>query len=537
IQRIENLEARIRRRDLYVSDLELFRLFNERIPADMNTAGQLKHWLKREPEAAESALALADDDLLLRPPDEALQVDYPDALNCHGGQLDLAYTFYPGVEEDGITCTVPIEALNNLPDQTFEWLVPGLLREKMEFLLKSLPKRFRRPLIPLPRTIETLLAEDLPGTGTLTEVLAEWIRKNHGLLVVAEDWPRELPEHLRMRFQVIDADGKTLAAGRDLDAIRKTLSEDVQPLPEARSTSWQRTGIKEWDFGELRDKVEVRSGSWNVIRYPGLKDNGDAVSQHLFENPHRRQVATAYALTRLALFALPPEARQLRGLNPVPETFKLRLLGLGLGDIPILNHVIFRAVAETSGFLDRPLPRNGDEFVERIYGHKSEWYGRAFELRVFALDQLEEADRLRSLLADLKEERFQPAVQDMRRQLRTLFMSEFLLLTPTRHVWEFPRYLKGIAIRIDRLRVNPSKDRDRMDQLSTFLERCPEPETEEAETWRWMLEEWRISLFAQELRTLFPISAKRLEKQWEKIGGSDSRPSARRDELEARPTV
>ena len=532
IARIESLEAKIRRRDVLVAESTLFDLYDARLPAGVCSARDLKTWLQREGRHAKETFALSDEQLRLRTPDEIAETEYPERLGLLGEELSLQYRFRAGEANDGVTCTLSPATLQALPEHAFEWLVPGLLGEKVEYLLKGLPKRYRRPLVPVRRAAAAFAGQPPLHGKPLRSVLARWVLVHHGVSVPPDAWvpEQELPNHLRIRCEVRDGGGALLAEGRDLARLKESVGGHIERSAEAasREQKWSRTGITEWDFGELPLEVDVGQQGWKVLQFPGLQDAGKSVGVRLYDTLFAARRASTYGLVRLAMIALPSDTRQLRSLPPFPVTLQPVLVGLGLKEDVLRDDILRRAIAAACGFLDEEIPRAADAFVERICERKNRFYSGAKAISESVADWLEAAGRLSDGLARLRGDVFQRAAEDMQGQLRGLLCAGFLLYTPERHLRRYGRYLRGMDVRVERLRVSPQKDAVKLDRLSPHLDRWREAsgksmpgDPEALETYRWMLEEWRISLFAQELGTLFPVSAKRLDRQWEKV---DRRP-------------
>lgn len=522
IQRIEDLEAKIRRRNILTTDADIAAFYDQRLPPDVYSARALAQWL-REDARAESLLTLTDDDLTLREPDDITPDRYPDRLPYGDHELPLEYAFRRGEPEDGITCRVPLAALQDLPAAPFDWLVPGFLAEKVHHILKALPKRYRREFVPLDRTVSRIMDDLRDRDGPLLDALQAWILKQYSLRLPPDAWPTELPPHLTMQFVVIDDDGTELARGRDLDTLKRQVGARVEAATPARTeTQWNRGGIVEWDFGDLPGEVDLGSEAWRVIQYPGLVDEGDSVSLALFDSRHAADRATALGLACLAALALPRDVKQLRKLPELPPTALLALRALVPQDTPIQAQILRRTICNACHFADDP-PHSNDAFVERIYAGKSGFYPEAMRLCELVGQMLETAGGLLSRIEYLDSVDAATARNDMRNQLTRLFAADFVLRTPSVYIEQFPRYLRAVNIRLGRRSTRAERDAERQVELAPYLARVSDwtaPPTEAEETYRWMLEEWRVSLFAQELGTRVPVSAKRLDKQWARVQSS-----------------
>lgn len=522
MRNIRGMEAKLRRRDILVAESNVFDFYDRIIPGTVCSTSGLKKWIQESGKEAETLLRLKESDLIERRPGDLSRDSYPDHLQYHGYRLELRYMLCRGEDEDGITCVVPIEALQDLPAHPFEWLVPGMLPEKIHALLKGLPKRYRRPLVPVNRTTKRVVSDLNPYEKPLKKALAEWILRETGEQVPAEAWGDELPSHLEMRFEVKDAEGSVLATGRSLGRLKETLAGKTEEEAEGSGAGllWSRSGITDWDFGDLPRTMDVGSGGWKVLRFPALVDEGRSVAMQLFDSDFHAARMTAWGLARLAGLALPKDMKGLRSVPRFPDAARMSMTALGTASADMHEHIALRSIAESCAFTEN-LPRNRDEFMERVYDGRKDFYPRARRIQEQVTTWLTDTGSLLSSLENLTGDIHSAAVRDMRRQLENLFPPAFLLKVPRTWLNEYQRYLKALGVRIERLALAPGKDAEKQKHLSAYLERLNsisdnDSDPREVETYRWMLEEWRVSLFAQELGTCLKVSAKRLDKQWRK---------------------
>ena len=513
VAQVKALEARVRKHDILAGDTELFAFYNARIPPEVHNTRALKQWLQEDATAA-AAMALTAQDIMLREPEEVSGTKYPDHLDYRGQRLDLRYRFAHGEEDDGVTCRIPVALLQDLPAAPFDWLVPGLLEEKITALLKGLPKRLRRELVPVNRTTQTILEDVTPHGAPLRQTLARWILQHRGLSIPDEEWPPELPPHLDMHFEILDENGAVTSRGNEIEPLRATAAAAFEGAPASTETHvWQRDGITDWDFGPLPESVDVGSASWRVVQYPGLVDGGSAVSLRLFKTNFEANRAGSMGLARLTALRLTSrEMKPLRQVADMPALSLLTLKALQGNITGLVDDLILRAIAESCRFVT-DLPRDRASFESRIAGGKTDFYSETKRLSGLLEAFIEKAGALLPILETI------PASprQDLQRQLEGLFVRRFLRHTPSAQLAQYPRYLRGIEMRLERLRHGAEKDADRQCQLKPYLDQLDKTTTGDPailETYRWMLEEWRISLFAQQLGTRTPVSPKRLAKLW-----------------------
>ncbi|KGE05099.1 ATP-dependent RNA helicase HrpA [Pseudohaliea rubra] len=520
---LADLENRTRRRDLLVDEETLFAFYDERVPATITTAAGLARWLKRTP-GADASLRLSRGELAARLPGDDLEAQFPDELTWEGQLYPLSYRFEPGGEADGVSVTVPVALLNRVPRHRFDWLVPGLLREKCEALVRGLPKRLRRNLVPVPDTVLAALGELSPADRPLADALAPVLSRLGGCRVTAADFsPASLDDFYRMNVRVVDADGKLLAQDRDLETlVVRFRDETAAAVSGPGAAGPARAGITTWDFGELPGRWSEKQAGIAIVAFPALEDRGESVALRLFDYAEDALASHRRGLARLAALQL---ARPLRGLRKQllrANEDQLLFAAAGLEREPLLEDALAAAVLEACG-LGVGDCRDAETFEAAL--------GRGNARLIAVVNELEQ--RLRNLLRPLAAARPQlvklavqwpAAVADVEGQLADLLRPGFLVDTPFTMLAQYPRYAKALAHRLERLPAQPGKDeqaRAQLEMLKAPLEallverphvRLSSPEIM---TYTEMLEEFRVSLFAQQLGTARPVSAKRLARQWE----------------------
>ncbi|MEP5765436.1 MAG: ATP-dependent RNA helicase HrpA [Halieaceae bacterium] len=522
ISELEQLESKYRRRDLVVDEQAIFDFYDERLPATITTASRLKSWLKKT-AAADASLRLSREHLLLRSLDEQLGEQFPDQLAWGDLELELSYHFAPGHAEDGVSVTIPVGLLNRVPRYRFEWLVPGLLREKCIALVKALPKVLRKQLVPVPDYVDRALAGLEPADRPLLEVLAERLRECAGVRIAPEDWSAQsLDDYYRMNFRIVDADGAILRQGRELnqliadsrDETRESLQGDVETGPLQQC-------LTRWTAGDLPAVWRTQQAGVDIESYPALQDRGDSVDVQLFDYARDAELAHRHGLVRLLRLGCAQQVRYLRKQLLRGNAANLLLAAAGMERERLLDDLVDAVFAQS--MLGPELPRSEQAFNQALQAGRGELVNWGNDYERLLLNTLEQLATVRQLLTGLEGKQWQAARADVNAQLAGLFEPGFLLQTPFEWVSHYPRYLKAIVSRLQRLSGQLGKDQAHTDllfelaaPLTAYLAEVPEAlaHNPELARYRWMLEELRVSLFAQALGTSLPVSAKRLQEQW-----------------------
>ncbi len=517
IREIEDLEHKARKSGVWLDEERIFRVFDARIPAGLHNGASFEQW-RREAEAADPrVLFLAREDVL----GEGLGADhtlFPETMAVDGITCQLKYRFEPGHVLDGVTLRLPLYLLNRVEAARVDWLVPGLIREKLNALLKTLPKDRRRPLIPLPDTVTAFLSVAKPGEQMLTEALAAFIRGKTGADVHPGEWKGELPPHLSMNFSVIDDSGEELAGGRDLAALRAQLGGAARITYGGGDDAFERSALTEWNFGGLPAQVTFRRGGRELTGYPALVDTGEAVDLRLLDAADVAEAETRRGVVRLLRLALRAQFKQLD--KDLSRETALALKYRSFGDAERLRAELLDAVAARALLGDDDTPRSAKEFERQ----KERARPRVAVVRQALLRDVAEILDLHAQVAarlDAKPQ-FTAVMRDEAAHLAALVPGNFITAIPWAHLKDVPRYLRGILKRLEKLPAAEQRDARGMAGVLTlqnkYLARCARIEGElpaALADFRWQLEELRISLFAQELKTLHPVSVKRLEKLWD----------------------
>lgn len=523
ITSIEALEDKARRRDILADEEELFRFYDERLPADIITARHFEQW-RRKAEQSQPQLLFVPRERLMRHGAEAVtEAQFPAQLGAADLQFALRYHFEPGHPADGVNVLVPIGLLNRVPAHRFDYLVPGLLRDKCIALLKTLPKQWRKQLVPVPETVDRLLPRIAPADRPLTEAINEALFAVLGVRLPADAWDgATLEDFYRANFQVLDADGRLLGQGRDLAELKQRLREPMtQSLQQEESRGFQRESLQRWDFGALPERHSFEQAGVTITAYPALVDRGDSVAVSLLDSPETAQQQSEQGLVRLLQLQTAQTVKYLRKELLRGNTLNLQLAGISQRREEWIEEILTASYREAF-VAGRPLPRNEAEFAARLEAGRAEVTPVAQRYAALLQNIAEQYAVIRDARRKGSELAWLPVLAEIDEQLGLLFQPGFIAATPWTWLQQYPRYLRAIAARIDKLRGHFARDRELSRelqplhrQLVELLARHPGAlQSEAAARYRWLLEEYRVSLFAQALGTQEPVSAKRLKDQW-----------------------
>jgi len=510
------IEARQRREGLIRHEDELVDFFRGKLPEDIASSRALEAWYRRARPAEQAALRWSIDDVLVG----GAGLDpraFPAALELPPQRYRLEYRFMPGDDADGVTLHLPLAMLNALPAARCEWLVPGLLGDKVAELIRGLPKAMRRNFVPAPDFARAFVEAEAPRDEPLKKALAAFLRRTTGVAIEAADFAHvELAPHFAMRFRLHDEQGRTLATGRDLSVLRGDWEGQArEAFSRKTDIELTREDVTSWDFDEIPEQVRSEGG---LLAFPALVDLGDAVALRVFERRDEARAAHVQGVERLLRNALASEIKQARRRLPISNAISLKYAPLGGVDG-------LREDLVEGGFDD--LLHTRDLHVRSAAAFEVLRTHAARELFAAAVARLKLAEPIIEAQADLKPWLEPPLIgfarasyDDLREQLDGLLAAGFLRELSTARLAHFPRYLKAMRLRAERLRQDPAKDQQRMLQVlpywRAYLQHRAAGETDLDEL-RWLIEEWRVSLFAQELKTAEPVSAKRLAKALEAL--------------------
>jgi len=576
IREIENLEHKSRRLDVLVDDQLIAAFYDKEIPGDIVNGAGFEKWYKDASRDNPKLLFLNKEELMRHEAAGVTTELFPKTMNVTGIEMSLSYHFEPGSPRDGVTLTVPLFALNQIPQERPGWLVPGMLKEKVQLLLKSLPQKLRRHCVPLPDYAAGFFERNQDpvrfGRGDLIDALIADIHQHTSARVLTTDFKLEtLPAHLSMNFKVVDEHGRQLDMGRNLATLQAELGGQARqsfqrmaestpaavangqaraqaafgkpaaPSPAAASSPAAKKGaaapagqgpastavsqpasattnITSWTFGELPELLEINQGKLTLIGFPALVDKGSYCDLEVFDDPN--VAARTHRIGLRRLFALQFKDQLKFAEKNIPGLQQMGMQFMSVGSPEELREQIVNKAIDIACLQD-PLPHDAASFNKR----KDEGKGRIGllinEIARLVGQVLAEFHGMPKRLQNLA-----PAVAaDMQAQLKELVHKRFIADTEYSQLAHFPRYLKAMNVRLEKLRTNTARDAQLMaewqtaaSQFQRTIKNQPLKNLDPRMTdFRWMLEELRVSLFAQELRTPMPVSSKRLQKVWESM--------------------
>jgi len=574
IAQVQELEHKARRQDVLVDDELIFAFYDQQLPKDVFSGALLERWWREEVKKQPRLLMLTRDELMRHEAAGITTASFPKTLRLGGIDCSVDYLHEPGDGKDGLTVTVPIYALNQVSEERCEWLVPGMLRDKVLGLVKSLHQRPRTRLVPLPDFAGEFCDSVAFAQGSLMEALLKAVRDRTQLAVQRNDFKAEtLGAHLFMNFRVVDEHGRQLAIGRDLASLKAELggqarsafqalaalktataaslphpgslppanegrgegaaalrasnlrapSLSPQPSPTVRERG--QDGAPQtyttWSFGELPELMEIRRGAQVLIGFPALLDRGSHVEIEVFDEPDVAATRHRAGLRRLVALQIREPLRFLE--KNIPDLTRLASLFMPLGSLEELREQIIELTLDRA-FLAEPLPTNEAAFSLRLQEGRPRLNLIAQEVARLVGTLLTEYAAAVRKLKDSKPTR--EVAEDVAAQLQRLMPKRFLVVTDWAPLQHLPRYLKGIVLRLDKLRADPVRDLTRLAELRPLEQRWLRRVAElkgaghaRLDEYRWLVEELRVSFFAQELRTPQPVSAKRLDKVWAQLAG------------------
>lgn len=569
IAKVEELEHKSRRQDVLVDDALIYAFYDQQIPQDICTGRALERWVKDESARNPDLLRLSRDELMRHEAAGITTAAFPKTIKMGGVDCTASYLHQPGDPRDGVTVTVPLFVLNQVSEERAEWLVPGMLKDKIQALLKSLPQRPRSRFVPLAenaqRLAELLGSAERFGAGSLVEVLLKQARDETSLDIKRADFKLDmLSPHLFMNFRISDEHGRQLGQGRNLGALKaqwgakargafQALAElkiapqadgAAAPAPAQAPAAAAKQGGKaapaasaaahskaqgpvhaadklwtDWGFGALPELMEIKKGNQTLIGFPALIDHGNGVGIEVFDEPEVAASRHALGLRRLFALQIRDALKYLE--KNIPDLQKMAVGYMPLGTQEELREQIIN-VAIDRAFLQEPLPADAEQFKQRVQEGRGRLTLIANEVARMAAGVLQE---YMAAVRKIKDTKNAPeAMADAQQQLQKLVPKNFIAIAPWAQLGHYARYLKAITARLDKYRADPARDAAKLKELQPLEQRYWRLVAERKgqvdarmQEYRWMLEELRVSFFAQELRTPYPVSSKRLDKVWQQL--------------------
>ncbi len=555
IAEIEALEHKARRQDVLVDEYVLFSFYEKRVGQGIYNGASFETWRKAAEDTQPKLLYLTREDLMRHSADAVTEKQFPETLLLDGEEVALKYRFEPGHPLDGVTATIPLALLNQLDATQADWLVPGMVRDKVTYLIKALPKTFRRVCVPVPDFVTAFLDEVSNPTSSfrrrpesrqvangdtdldsglrqndnselppLLETLAAFIQQRTGLKLSVDDWQGDLPEHLSMNFRVVDEKNRELGMGRNWNALKQQLGQAAQLTFRSASPDIEKAGLKQWDFGDLPKTLTFNRDGRQLTGYPALEDHKDSVSIKLFDTAAAANIAHRAGVRCLMRFELKEQMKQLEKGLPGFNQYALQLRHLVTPDV--LREDMLTAIADRAFIGEDELPRTNAEFMAlkarartRLPAVVEASARLAQSIAIEYQDLMQKLNSLPTAMARVKKE--------VEVQLASLLPPKFFTSTPWERLQHLPRYLKALKLRLDKYPSSIERDVRHAEAVSQLWRRWQERVDAKRKSgddidqgladYRWLIEELRVSLFAQELKTPFPVSVKRLDKIWQDL--------------------
>ena len=531
VREIRNLEHKARRLDVLVDDELIVQFYDAILPEEVVSGVAFEQWRRKAEKDNPRLLYLSKDELMRHEASGITTEYFPKTMEMKGVQMPLTYHFEPGSPRDGVTLTVPLYALNLVDEVRTQWLVPGMLKEKVQLLIKSLPQRYRRHCVPLADYAKgfALRAASVAGEKPLLQVLCDDIEAQCSVRPKLEDFRLEqLPAHLTMNFKILDEYGRQIDMGRNLASLTSELGQQAQKSfqevasQDAEISQECDRPITEWNFGELPEIMEIKRKGQSLIGHPALVDHDDCCSIEVFDDPHEAARQHKRGLLRLFKLQLREQLRYLeKNLKTLQSVQMQASMVEPLSKVFDSFETMREAVIDTAltqCAMIEPLPVNAEEFEVRRQDAKGKLNLIAQEIssllaQIVALTA--QVVKKQKLCSD------KWVLEDINHQLSGLFFKDFLLKIGYLHLAHYPRYLNAILVRLEKRREDPEKDAQKMRDVNRFVTLYEREianrkgvADSRLEEFRWMIEELRVSLFAQKLRTPMPVSVKRLDKVW-----------------------
>jgi ATP-dependent helicase HrpA len=525
IEKIRNVEDRVRRRDILFGEADLYQFYRDRLPAGICDMRSLAAHLKAK--GGDGDLRMTASDLVHSFPDDSEMALFPDSLTLGGRRFRCDYRFDPGKPDDGITVRIPSTETERIPADRLDWLVPGLLQDKVTTLIRSLPKKYRKHLVPVANTVDVIVRELPDGDRPLVAAMGDFIYRRFGLDIPASAWPESaLPDYLKMRISIVGPGDEELRSGRDKAVLREAVSLEIDPdMFDSLRKKWERDNITTWDFGDLPETLPAPAGRPDTPHvFPVLERAGRGVGLRLFLDRNRARTVHREGVAALFEIRFSKELKFLKKQIALSKEAAAR--AAYFGGAKQIEKEIFDRLKRNLFALDlrrrEAFESNAERIEKRLFSS-----GRLLMERI--LPVLDTYHDTRSRLDGLARTGGPSSVgtgflNERRTETERLVPDSFIRLYDPERMVHLPRYLRAIAIRAERGVVNPEKDRIRTAMLRPFVEALTEmletlsPEVSEekraaVESYHWLLEEFKVSVFAQELGTAVPVSEKKLQEK------------------------
>lgn len=521
IKTVETQEAKLRTRDILVDDEAVYHFYNTRLPEDVRNQKSVEYFAKQNPDL----LLMTRDDLV----NQDINVDefaFPDNYSLNGVALPIDYEFAPGQQKDGATLKVPVGLLRQLTLDELGWAVPGYVKERCESLIRALPKALRRRFVPIPQFVDRIYPNLSKDKGDLLEQLSLQIKRETLVEIPLTEWNAErLEGHLTLSIDVIDERGKVLGSGKDLSELQSRFAEMVEKsFAKFGTKKHEQAELTQWPDQDVPERQELKQAGIKVTAFPALVANEHSVSLKMYDDPSTAAEAHRKGVIALLKIALHKDMKYLE--RNVPKLRESMLLFAPIGKKEVLLHDLLDAIVEKVFLEEQSLPRTKDEFEQRLTSRKSQLISVANEMGVQLHSVLSAYQKVAKQMKGSMPLPWTIVYGDIKKQLENLVYPGFIGATPLFWLGQLPRYFKGVEVRLERFQNHLNKENAAVGELEALWAQYIRQKKAHDEKgiydpsltrYRWLLEEYRISLFAQTVGTLEPISEKRLAKQWQEV--------------------
>jgi ATP-dependent RNA helicase HrpA len=526
LQKLESLKAKSRKGDFLLGEEAIYEFYDNKIPQDVFDGHRLNRWLKEISTQHPRLLFMSQTDLVKESNEEVGEEEFPAQIMMNQMNLPLEYHLEPGSDKDGVTILVPQEGVAQLDSKRLDWLIPGMIEQKVIALLKSLPKSIRRMLVPIPDTTKEVLELLQFGKGDMKESVVRALRKITNEIVSVDEFDdSRIPDHLKMNIRILDSAGKEISQGRNLKQIQQKNVQNLKKTePMQESVDWNRDNVVDWDLKKFPEYFLMERNEIQIKAFPTLIDKNNSVSICLLYDLEQSRYETFKGIRRL--FYLKSRRKIMSQVDWLPGLDQVQLLGSTVKGFQAKEQLGL-LIAERAFLMEKNIPRSETEFQDMFKIGENRISVAVQDVSEFIVPLFENYHQIRLELEKLDLPVWKTVTEDLWSQLNLLVYPEFLTRTEWRWLLQLPRYLDGMKHRLDKLKEGGfQKDQKAFQQLKPYLilEKKKRSEYDEMdslnshlEKFHWMLEEYRISLFAQKLGTALSISPGKLDEQWNRI--------------------
>lgn len=528
LKELDELESKSRRRDILADEQVIFDFYNERIPEHVTNLAGFENWRKKAEQKNPKILYISRETLMRHGALDVTHAQFPNLLDWKGIDFPLSYHFEPKHPFDGVSIHIPMGLLHQVPEHRLDWLVPGMLRDKCINLIKNLPKQWRKHFVPVPDVVDKVLTQLQPDNTPLTQALGHQLKRLTGVDLPTDVWDlQSLDDFYRFNIHVIDEKEKIIASSRDLQQLREKYRAQVQQNIQSAATKLERDNIVQWDFGDLPETLQLQRQGLSIRAYPALVDKKASVSYVVLDNPLTAQVETERGIARLMALVLQQPVKYLQKELLKGQEIALTLANMGNRE-QVADDLILSAIRQLIRVHSSEPVRTQEIFQDTQTKIAPLLVAKTQELANSLLAGLKVLVEVKKQMKQQKNALLLAyTLSDIQEQLKHLFYSGLVYDTPEEWLKNYPRYLKAILIRLEKAPLNAQKDKLTVMELQPYWQRYLDKIAKNKEyrgyknsalvEYRWWVEELRVSLFAQTLKTQIPVSFKRLEKQWEQV--------------------